>query len=281
VKSLRAFNEVQWKNSQAEGKAISISHSQGRLLSTQPQTTIMKRKYEQQQQEQQPKLKLYYFDIKGKGEPIRLLCSYAGLELEDHRFATRDEFLAMREGTRLVFSQVPMVEVDGKDILVQTSAIMRYLGKLSGLYPSDPIQAAKVDAMMDQETDTFLGTTVLTYGTRFGINLSSTVKEKSYESISDEVLPRHFRNIEKCLLASPTGWLAGTDEPSPADFMWYVKLSLMTEKKELSEKIKTLEDFPKIKAFMEKFESLEPIQEYYTSNDDDNQESPDNNKGKA
>jgi glutathione S-transferase len=219
----------------------------------------MKRKYEQQ-----PKLKLYYFDIKGKGEPIRLLCFYAGLELEDHRFATRDEFLAMREGTRLTFSQAPMLEVDGKHNLVQTSAIMRYLGKLSELYPSDPIQAAKVDAMMDQETDAFIGTTVLTYHRRFGIDLSPVVKKKSYERISDEVLPGHFRNIEKCLMASSTGWLAATQEPSPADFMWYVKMSLMVENKDLSERITTLEDFPKIKEFMEKFESLGPIQEYYS-----------------
>jgi glutathione S-transferase len=228
------------------------------------ETIIMKRKYEQQ-----PKLKLYYFDIKGKGEPIRLLCFYAGLELEDHRFATRDEFLAMREGTRLAFSQVPMLEVDDKHSLVQTSAIMRYLGKLSGLYPNDPILAAQVDAIMDQETDTFLGSSVLTYGMRFGIDISPIVKEKSYEYICDEILPGHFRNIEKCLIASPTGWLAATEEPSPADFMWYVKLSLMAEKKELSEKIKNLEDFPKIKDFMKKFESLKPIQEYYAPKDDD------------
>ncbi|KAG7357561.1 glutathione S-transferase, N-terminal domain containing protein [Nitzschia inconspicua] len=223
----------------------------------------MKRKYEQQ-----PRLKLYYFDIKGKGEPIRLLCAYAGIDIEDYRFVTRDEFLAMREGTRLPFSQVPMLEVDGKHSLVQSCAIMRYLGKLGGLYPVDPIQAAKVDALMEQETDTFIGTTVLTYGRRFGIDLTPDVKEKSYEQISDEVLPGHFRNIEKCLRASPTGWLAATDEPSPADFMWYVKLSLMAEKKELSEKIRTLEDFPKIRALMEKFESLTPVQEYYASKDD-------------
>lgn len=224
----------------------------------------MKRKYEQQ-----PKLKLYYFDIKGKGEPIRLLCAYGGLELEDYRFVTRDEFLAMREGTRLSFGQVPMLEVDGKHTLVQSSAIMRYLGKLAGLYPSDPIQAAKVDALMDQEADTFTGTTVLTYGMRFGIDLTPDVIEKSHEYICDEVLPNHFRNIEKCLIGSPTGWLAATEEPSPADFMWYAKLSTLGEKKELSEKIKTLEEFPKIKAFMEKFAALEPVQEYYAPKDDD------------
>ncbi|KAL3943231.1 MAG: hypothetical protein SGARI_000015 [Bacillariaceae sp.] len=215
----------------------------------------MKRK-----QEQQPKLKLYYFDIKGKGEPIRLLCYYAGLELEDHRFATRDEFLAMREGTRLTFSQVPMLEVDGKHTLVQS-------GKLANLYPSsdDPVQAAKVDAIMDQESDAFSGTTVLTYQTRFGLEMTPEETEKSFDNISEEVLPHHLKNIEKLLIASPTGWLAATDEPSPADFMWWVKLSLISEKKEIK---LNLEPFPKIQAFMTKFGSLESIQEYYAEKDD-------------
>ena len=36
--------------------------------------------------DQTPNLKLYYFNIKGKGEPIRLFCAYTGLELEANRF---------------------------------------------------------------------------------------------------------------------------------------------------------------------------------------------------
>jgi glutathione S-transferase len=214
--------------------------------------------------EEQPKLKLYYFDIKGKGEPIRLLCAHAGLELEDHRFASRDEFLAMKEGSQLAFGQVPMLEVDGKHALVQTSAIMRYLGKLSGLYPeNDPLLAAKVDAAMDQEGDSFAGITVLSYAPRFGIDLTEAATEASYDNINNRVLPRHLGSIEKCLDDSSTGWIAGTEDPSPADFLWYVRLSTLGDNKKLTDKIKTLEDFPKIMAFVSKFEDLEAIRKYY------------------
>eukprot|EP00961_Rhodomonas_salina_P114075 1534773-Rhodomonas_salina.2 len=55
----------------------------------------------------QPKLKLYYFDIKGKGEPIRLLAAYSGLELEDYRFEGRDHFMKLKEDGTLPFGQVP------------------------------------------------------------------------------------------------------------------------------------------------------------------------------
>ena len=44
-----------------------------------------------------PSLELFYFDIPGKGEAIRLACAYANLPLKDTRFANRDEFTAMKE----------------------------------------------------------------------------------------------------------------------------------------------------------------------------------------
>merc|ERR1711957_845874 len=134
--------------------------------------------------EQQPKLRLYYFDIKGKGEPIRLFCAYAGLELDDYRFSSRQEFAEMKESGKLAFGQVPLLEVDGgTHMLVQSGAILRYLAKLSGLYPDDPIVAAKIDAALDQEADAFAGLTVASYSTRFGIDLDGDAKSKSYQTI--------------------------------------------------------------------------------------------------
>lgn len=208
-------------------------------------------------------MKLYYFDIKGKGEPIRLFCAYAGLELEDHRFGSFDEFVAMKENGKLAFGQVPMLEVDGKHQLVQSSSILRYLSKVVGLYPDDPIVAAKVDAALDQEADAFTGTTVATYPARFGFDMTSDETAKVYETISNEVLPRHLTNLETLLKASPTGWIAGTAEPSAADFAWFGKLTSIPEKSEFSDKLKSLDDFPVLKAFVEKFQSLEAINEYY------------------
>eukprot|EP00980_Cylindrotheca_fusiformis_P000608 scaffold154_cov129-Cylindrotheca_fusiformis.AAC.25 len=215
--------------------------------------------------ESQPKLKLYYFDLRGKGEPIRLFCAYTGLELEDHRFSGR-EFPDLQDAGKLAFGQAPMLEVDGKHNLVQTGAIMRYLAKLTGLYPEDPLEAAKVDAVFDQETDAFVGATLTTYATRYGMALDDDAKAKTFETISTEILPKHLGYIEKMLNASSTGWIAGTQEPSPADFVWYSRLvDYIPEKAELTDKLKSLEEFPGCKAFVQKFKSLAAIQQYYTS----------------
>jgi hypothetical protein len=41
--------------------------------------------------------RLYYFDIPGKAEAARLACAYAGVPLQDTRFSSRDEMVAMRD----------------------------------------------------------------------------------------------------------------------------------------------------------------------------------------
>lgn len=228
-----------------------------------------KRKEMDQKIHDQPDLKLYYFDIKGKGESIRLICAYSGLKLNDHRFESRDEFLAMKQSSRLPFGQVPMLQIDGKMAIVQSNAIMRYLGKLSGLYPmKNHVLAAKVDFVMDQCTDVFTASTVLTYASRYAIELSPEAMEKSWEDFNQTVLPDHLKRAERFIKTSETGWIAGTEEPSPADFVWYCTLTNMAGKKEISEKNKNLEDFPNLKAFMEKFDALEPIKQYYNKEGD-------------
>ena len=94
------------------------------------------------------KVTLKYFDIKGLGEPIRYVLSIAGVPFEDSRFASRDEFLALKPSLR--FGQVPCLIVDGKEYF-QSAAIMRAVCKIFGctsLYPDEAEVAADVDAFM-------------------------------------------------------------------------------------------------------------------------------------
>merc|ERR1711957_440138 len=108
------------------------------------------------------------------------------------------------------------------------------------------------------------GLTVASYSTRFGIDLDGDAKSKSYQTISREVLPRHLGNVERLLESSATGWIAGTKEPSPADFVWYGRLAdYIPSKRELTEKVRTLRDYPGCREFVKKFGSLEAVKEYY------------------
>ena len=90
-------------------------------------------------------LKLTYFDFHGgRAEPARLAMAIGGIAFEDHRFA-HAEFANVRKTTP--FGQVPTLQVDGVQI-TQCDSILRYAGKLAGLYPTDPFQALLCDEVM-------------------------------------------------------------------------------------------------------------------------------------
>ena len=89
-----------------------------------------------------PQLKLSYFDFHGgRAEPVRLAMHIGGVTFEDYRF-TFPEFAEVRKTTP--FGQVPTLEVDGVQV-TQCDSILRYVGKLAGLYPSDAYQALLCD----------------------------------------------------------------------------------------------------------------------------------------
>jgi prostaglandin-H2 D-isomerase / glutathione transferase len=108
-------------------------------------------------------LKLYYFNIPGKGEAIRLACAYGDVPLEDHRMHA-DEFVELKKAGKLAFGQVPALGVDDDVMLFQSASIMRYIGKLAGLYPKDDdLLAAKIDMIVEFEIDLFTGLAVSRY----------------------------------------------------------------------------------------------------------------------
>lgn len=97
-------------------------------------------------------MKLYYFDLYARGEPIRLLLNHANIEFEDVRVTgpTWQEFKADKE--KCPYGQVPVLEVDGK-FLAQGTAILRFLGTKYGYYPKDAEHAYQVDQLLDLCSD--------------------------------------------------------------------------------------------------------------------------------
>jgi len=95
-------------------------------------------------------LKLTYFDIHGgRGEPARLAMHVGGIPFEDDRITFR-QFGERRSS--FPFARIPLLEIDGIK-LSQCNAINRYVGRLAGLYPTDPLQAAFCDEALDAVED--------------------------------------------------------------------------------------------------------------------------------
>lgn len=95
-------------------------------------------------------IKLTYFDIHGgRGEVARLALFMGGIDFEDRRIPFGD-WPAVKSETP--YGGIPVLEVDG-DVVAQSNGINRFVGKLAGLYPEDPWQAALCDEIMDAVED--------------------------------------------------------------------------------------------------------------------------------
>lgn len=218
--------------------------------------------------------KLYYFDIQGKGEPIRLFCHYAGLPLEDIRLS-REEFQQMKANGKLRFGQLPALEVikEGQEsvIITQCNSILRFLGKqvpieFDHCYPKDDLKAAYVESILDQENDFTMGLGVSIYKERFGYGVLNDNKELLLtirKSINDEVLPRHCQFFENLIIQGGTGWLAGGNGPSIAEFLFAPRLTWMFSGNQEGIDKTMLERYPNLKGMVDKFYALPSITAYY------------------
>ncbi|CAE8692993.1 unnamed protein product [Polarella glacialis] len=225
----------------------------------------------------QPKLQLFYFDIKGKAEALRLLMNHAGLTFQDVRLA-REDFFARKERGEFAFGQMPTLAVEessgASHQLVQTASIARYIGKIAGgeLYPSDPLTAAKVDAIIDQETDMTMAISCVKYQSRFGYEevLGGPEGEgtlKVVKALGSEVLPRHLGFFERLLAESKSGWLAAGEGPSIADFVLVPRLEWLREGAGIGalDGAALFSSFPHICALIAKFNSLDSVKAWYAA----------------
>jgi glutathione S-transferase len=138
------------------------------------------------------KLVLTYFDFDGgRGEPARLALTIGGIAFEDKRIPGQ-EWPKHRD--QMPFRAMPVLEVDGK-VIAHSNTILRYVGKLGGLYPKDDWQAALADEAMDAAED---------IGTRIGntIQLGDADKKKVREDLAANAIPRFLEQLQARLKAA-------------------------------------------------------------------------------
>ncbi|MFC3033391.1 glutathione S-transferase family protein [Pseudoalteromonas fenneropenaei] len=124
--------------------------------------------------------KVTYFDVNGgRAEPIRLALFIGGIAFEDERFGYA-EFPEVKK--RMPLAQVPVLTLDGQQI-TQSSAILRYVGRLAELYPQDAYQALLCDEIIDSIEDV-TGRIVMTFGLQ-----GDALKEARGKLVDNYLLP--------------------------------------------------------------------------------------------
>ena len=158
--------------------------------------------------------KLTYFNFDGgRGEPVRIALHAAGIEFEDERLSF-EQFGEMRLGTP--FNALPVLSIDGADV-TQTNSLLRYVGKMANLYPTDSLQALYCDEVMSvlEDINHKVGQTLFLQGEELRL---------AREKLVDGWLTTFVKGLDK-LLARGGGEYFADNQLTVADLKAFVQVS--------------------------------------------------------
>ncbi len=160
-----------------------------------------------------PSYKLTYFNFDGgRGEPIRIALHAAGIDFEDERLSF-EQFSEMRHGTP--FNALPVLSVDDADV-TQTNSLLRYVGRMADLYPTDNLQALYCDEVMSvfEDINHQVGQTLFLQGEELRL---------AREKLADGWLTVYLGGLDK-LLARGGGEYFADNQLSVADLKAFVQV---------------------------------------------------------
>lgn len=103
------------------------------------------------------KMKLTYFDARGRAEPVRLMLELRGAPYE-YELMPLEQWMAPGGKERVLqctpFGQLPLLE-DGSFSLCQSRAIYRYVARKLGLYGESIEEQARVDEVYETADEIF------------------------------------------------------------------------------------------------------------------------------
>lgn len=189
-------------------------------------------------------MRLIYFDFPGRGEAIRDALRMGGVAFEDLRLSF-PEFQARRAAGQLPWDTLPVLEFDDGRQLGQSNAVLRWAGAEAGLTPVDPLDALRVDALLDNIED---------YGTRLSVSIrvsDEAVRAALRAELAERWLPEWFRLLERRLAEAGRGWLVGA-ALSIADLKAVHLIDKLTNGSLAGLRTDALDDFPQLAAWRQR-----------------------------
>jgi len=142
-----------------------------------------------------PKPKLYYFDIYGRAECIRMAFWIAKQEFEDVRL-NHEEFGKLKAEGFFFNGQVPMLQVGDKK-LYQMASILRYVCQKNNLYPTNPEDIHRTEAVAAYRMDLYVKAAPHLQ------NKDEEAKKKGLDNYFENELPGLLKQLEKFYLENP------------------------------------------------------------------------------
>ncbi|KAH9363368.1 hypothetical protein HPB48_006474 [Haemaphysalis longicornis] len=195
-----------------------------------------------------------YWDVRCWAQPIRNLLVYKGVEFDDRRYKfgpepefDREDWYKEKFSLGLRFPNLPYyIDEDAK--ITQSMAIMRYLGRKYDLAASeDEEEQLEMDSLEQHARDLSWSLIMAVISPDF-----DEARRKYEENLENLLRPWDEQLQEKT-------WVIG-DRLTYVDFLLYEALDWNHE---LS--TDAFEGFPALTAYLERFEELPNIAEYFTS----------------
>ncbi|KAG2493220.1 hypothetical protein HYH03_008637 [Edaphochlamys debaryana] len=204
----------------------------------------------------QGRYRLHYFTYPARAEPARLMLTIGNIPFDDVTY-TPESYAEFKP--KAPFGQVPVLEFPDGSMLAQGGAIDRYVAKLVGLCPADPLAVARADEAAFHVEDFFALFRPTWY--------MSTAEEKAaarraiLEGPGRDKLLSLSRLIEEAEAAG--GWIAG-DKMSYADIIVFANLSLLiSPAMEGTPPPNLYDQYPVLKAFRDRVARVPGVREFY------------------
>jgi prostaglandin-H2 D-isomerase / glutathione transferase len=170
-------------------------------------------------------LSLRYFPFPGRAGAIRDALRMGHVRFEDDQVVP-DRFRDQKAAGELPFGSLPVLDVDDgerRTSAAQSNAILRFVGRLTGLYPvEDALRALKVDEALDVGEDLY-------HLIAPSIDEPDPERRKSMRKLlAEETLPRWGGYLERLLVANGrSGFVAG-DSLTVADLKLHYVVDKLT-----------------------------------------------------
>lgn len=187
-------------------------------------------------------IKLVYFDFPfWRVDVCRLTLEIANIKYENV-VLSKKYFLKNKKTKEFPFGQLPILIVNNKTI-AQTSAMIRYCGRLANLYPSDPMECALVDQIIDFAND-------ITYLISPSIREKDEAEKKAKrKKLNDNILPEWISYLERFFIINNNGKYFVTEKFTVSDLVvWRILLWLTSGKLENVD-LKLKDRFPKLEKY--------------------------------
>eukprot|EP01057_Protomagalhaensia_wolfi_P003709 Protomagalhaensia_wolfi_Nauph_80__3708@NODE_3749_length_720_cov_6_405286_g2957_i0_p1_GENE_NODE_3749_length_720_cov_6_405286_g2957_i0NODE_3749_length_720_cov_6_405286_g2957_i0_p1_ORF_typecomplete_len209_score43_60GST_N/PF02798_20/1_5e12GST_C_3/PF14497_6/8_1e08GST_N_3/PF13417_6/2_9e07GST_C_5/PF16865_5/0_00032GST_C/PF00043_25/0_0038DUF3619/PF12279_8/0_056Focal_AT/PF03623_13/0_083GST_N_4/PF17172_4/0_28_NODE_3749_length_720_cov_6_405286_g2957_i048674 len=165
---------------------------------------------------------LTYFDIKGRGEVVRMAFVAGGIDFEDRRISP--EQFAKEYKAKSPSGKLPMLEI-GSDVYVETVALLKYVCAMSGNVPQSPKDQMVTDMILEQLNE------LTSYATQIYVAPNDAARSKAIEeaktAVSD-ILPKVEKMVSQH--SGEPGHVVKGKKFSPADLAVFAFVSGLSKK---------------------------------------------------